>query len=83
MTAHSTVDVLKARGAMIAAPHAVHSLYREAFDAFGQQALWSSRAISQPSIADALAITESLRVEGGVAGRRLAERIIAACSAAL
>jgi len=33
--------------------------------------------------ADVLAITESLRVEGGLPGRRLAERLVAACRAAL
>lgn len=36
-----------------------------------------------PTIADLLAITESLRVEGGVAGRWRAEEIVAACRAAL
>jgi hypothetical protein len=45
--------------------------------------LWSSRPVAEPTIADILAITESLRVEGGVAGRRLAEQIVTACRAAL
>jgi hypothetical protein len=55
----------------------------EAFRDYGLRALWSSRPVERPTLADLLAITESLRVEGGVAGRRLAERIIAACRAAL
>jgi len=39
--------------------------------------------VEQPTIADLLAITESLRVEGGVSGRRLAQQIVEACRAAL
>jgi hypothetical protein len=44
--------------------------------------LWSSRPVVTPSVADVLAITESLRVEGNLAARRLAERIEHACRAA-
>jgi hypothetical protein len=57
------------------------SLYRLAFDQFGASALWSSRAVPNPTPADALAITRSLRVEGNLAARRLAERIEQACRA--
>jgi hypothetical protein len=59
------------------------SLYRRAFQEFGTSALWSSRAVPNPTPSDALAITRSLRVEGNLAARRLAEQIEQACSAAL
>ncbi|MGA3403608.1 MAG: hypothetical protein ABSC95_30715 [Acetobacteraceae bacterium] len=61
----------------------MRALYRTAFRDYGLRALWSSRPVAEPTIADILAITESLRVEGGVAGRRLAEQIVTACRAAL
>jgi hypothetical protein len=83
MAAQSTVEDLQVRGAKMPAPEHLRALYREAFRDYGLRALWSSRPVEQPSIADALAITEGLRVEGGIAGRRLAERIVAACRAAL
>jgi hypothetical protein len=78
-----TLDELKQRGATIPAPPDLRALYREAFQSYGLKALWSSRAAADPTIADLLAITESLRVEGGVSGRRLAERIVSGCRAAL
>lgn len=83
MTDRLTVEELERRGAGLPAPEDLRALYREAFHDYGLRALWSSRPVGQPTLADLLAITESLRVEGGVAGRRLAERIIAACRAAL
>jgi hypothetical protein len=83
MTNRSIVDDLKQLGSGAPAPANVRTLYRDAFKDYGLRALWSSRAADEPTIADALAITESLRVEGGVAGRRLAEQIISACRAAL
>jgi hypothetical protein len=58
-------------------------LYRRAFEEFGASALWSSHPVPEPSPADALAITHSLRVEGGMEARRLAEQIERACRAAL
>jgi hypothetical protein len=57
-------------------------LYRRAFDEFGALALWSSRPVAEPTIADLLAITETLRVEGNLAARALAEQIEKACGAA-
>ena len=48
------------------------SLYRRAFEQFGVSALWSSRPVSNPTPADALAITRSLRVEGNLQARLLA-----------
>lgn len=59
----------------------VESLYNEAFERFGASALWSSRPVPNPSLADALAITHSLRVEGDLEARRLAERIEHLCRA--
>jgi len=69
-------------GAGSPAPEPVAALYRQAFEQFGARALWSSRPVPLPTIADALAITRGLRVEGDRNARRLAERIEAACHAA-
>ena len=57
------------------------SLYRQAFEQFGTSALWSSRPVPDPTPADALAIAQSLRVEGNLQARRLAEEIEQACRA--
>lgn len=59
------------------------TLYERAFKEFGVMALWSSRPVPHPTPADALAITHSLRVEGNLEARRLAEQIEQACHAAL
>lgn len=59
----------------------VAALYREAFERYGASALWSSRPVPDPCAEDALAITRSLRVEGDLDARRLAERIEQACRA--
>ena len=48
-------------------------LYRRAFAEFGAAALWSSRAVAEPTPEDALAITRSLRVEGNLKARQLAD----------
>ena len=64
------------------APGDYVSLYRRAFEKFGISALWSSRPVPNPTPADALAITHSLRVEGNLQARRLAEEIGHACRAA-
>jgi len=58
-------------------------LYRRAFEEFGASALWSSHPVADPSPADALAITYSLRVEGDLRARQSAEQIEQACRAAL
>jgi hypothetical protein len=83
MDSHSTIDELKERGAGLSAPEDVVRLYRQAFAEFGPRALWSSRQLEHPTVATALSITESLRVEGNLEARRLAERIEALCRAAL
>jgi hypothetical protein len=54
-------------------------LYRQAFADYGAIALWSSRPVPNPTAADALAITGSLRVEGDMGARRLAEEIERLC----
>jgi hypothetical protein len=54
-------------------------LYRQAFAEYGMIALWSSRPAPNPTARDALAITMSLRVEGDMKARRLAERIEQLC----
>jgi hypothetical protein len=60
----------------------IATLYRRAFEEFGPSALWSSRPVPDPTAADALAITYSLRVEGDLNARRLAEQIEQVCRAA-
>jgi hypothetical protein len=77
------LDELKALGAGQPAPGGVVHLYQQAFRDFGALALWSSRPAPNPTVADALAITHSLRVEGDRNARALAERIEQACRAAL
>ncbi len=57
------------------------ALYRRAFATYGTRALWNMRPVSEPTPADALAITQALRTHGRMDGRRLAERIEALCRA--
>lgn len=66
-----------------AKPETFVTLYRRAFEQFGTSALWSSRPVADPTPDDALAITHSLRVEGDLQARRLAEQIEQACHAAV
>ena len=60
-------------------PEDFATLYRRAFKDFGASALWSSRPVPNPTPEDALAITHTLRVEGDLGARRLAEQIEQAC----
>ena len=78
-----TLDELKQLGASKPASPEVVRLYHQAFAEFGSRALWSSQAADDPTLAAALSITESLRVEGNREARRLAERIEELCRAAL
>ena len=64
-------------------PEDLVKLYYRAFEEFGASALWSSKPVPDPTPADALAITHSLRVEGNLEARRLAEQIERLCHAAL
>jgi hypothetical protein len=63
-------------------PDDYRGLYRRAFEEFGGRALWNVRRLEDPTPGDALAITRSLRVEGNLAARRLAEQLEKACRAA-
>lgn len=76
-------EIVMQRGAALPATEELRALYRQAFAEHGARALWSSRPVAAPTLADVLAITESLRVEGNLAARRLAERIEQACRAAI
>jgi hypothetical protein len=60
----------------------IERLYRQAFAEYGAVALWSSRPVRNPTSADALAITRSLRAEGDLGARRLAEQIEKLCGRA-
>jgi len=66
----------------VRAPEDYRALYREAFERFGAMALWNLRHLPDPTPGDALYIARSLRIEGNMDARRLAERIEAACRAA-
>jgi hypothetical protein len=57
--------------------------YHQAFAEFGTRALWNWRELDQPTITQALAIADSLRMEGNLAARALAVKIEEACRAAL
>ncbi|MBF0486862.1 MAG: hypothetical protein HQK98_01750 [Nitrospirae bacterium] len=61
----------------------IETLYRIAFEKYGAVALWSSHPVPNPTREDALAIVRSLRVEGDLAARRLAEQIEKVCRAAV
>ncbi len=53
----------------------IAALYAEAFDKYGVWALWNLRRHEKPTVAQAPAITLSLRIEGDMGARRLAEEI--------
>ena len=59
------------------------SLYHRAFADFKLRALWNVRELEHPTPEEALIITRSLRVEGDLNARRLAEQIERACRAAV
>ena len=51
------------------------ALYNKAFAVFGNRALWNIKKINAPTVAEILAITQALRVEGDMRARALAEQI--------
>ena len=57
-------------------------LYRQAFAQYAAQALWYMRRIDNPTPEDALAVARSLRIEGDLRARFLAEKIEQSCRAA-
>jgi hypothetical protein len=77
------LEQLKDLGAGLPAPEEVVRLYRQAFADFGRRALWNWRRMEQPTITQALAIADSLKVEGDIKARALAIAIEQACRAAL
>jgi hypothetical protein len=58
------------------------ALYHRAFAEHRLRALWNRRELEHPTPEEALTITRSLRVEGNLNARRLAEQIEQACRAA-
>jgi len=60
------------------APDRLIELYSEAFAKFGIRTLWSMRRVERPTIDDALAVARTLRIEGDLKARQLAEEIEAA-----
>lgn len=78
-----TIDELKDLGSGRAAPEEVARLYHKAFAEFATRTLWSWRELEQPTIAQALSVAASLRVEGNMPARSLAVEIEKACRAAL
>ena len=59
------------------------SLYHRAFAEVKLRALWNVRELEHPTPEEALIITRSLRVEGDLNARRLAEQLERACRATL
>jgi hypothetical protein len=57
------------------------ALYHRAFADYRVRALWNLRELEHPTPEQALAIAWSLRVEGDLNARRLAEQIEQACRA--
>jgi hypothetical protein len=58
-------------------------LYHRAFADYKLRALWNVRELEHPSAEQAMSIARSLRVEGDLNARRLAEQLEQACRAAL
>ena len=59
------------------------ALYHSAFADYRLRALWNIREIEHPTPEEAMAITRSLRFEGDLNARRLAEQIEQACRAVI
>jgi hypothetical protein len=78
-----SLEQLKELGAGRAAPGEISRLYHQAFRDFGAQSLWSRRPSETPTIAQALAVADTLRREGNLQSRALASEIEQACRAAL
>ena len=61
----------------------IEALYHRAFADYRVHALWNLRELDHPTPAEALVITRSLRIEGDLDARRLAEQIEQACRAVI
>ena len=57
------------------------SLYNRAFEEYRAHALWHMRRFDEPTAEDAFAVARTLRIEGDLAARRLAEQMEQACHA--
>lgn len=77
------IEELKDLGAGKPASGDIARLYHLAFAEFGTRALWNWRQIEQPTIAQALTVADSLRIEGNKQARALAVQIEEACRAAI
>jgi hypothetical protein len=64
-------------------PSDFEALYHRAFADYRVRALWNLKELEHPTPQEALVITRSLRVEGDLRARSLAEEIERACRAAL
>ena len=64
-------------------PNDFANLYRRAFVEYGGRALWNKRQLENPTQDDALVVARSLRIEGDLEARRLAEQIERACRATI
>ena len=80
---NDSLEHLSELGSGVPAPDSVAVLYHKAFTDFGLQALWNRKPSASPTIAQALALGESLRREGNIRSRHLAAEIEQACRAAL
>ncbi len=69
MADRRTLEDLKAAGDGRPAPDGIVSLYHQAFERFGAQALWSRKPSERPTIGQALVVSESLRREGNMTSR--------------
>ena len=78
-----SLEELKDLGSGKPATSQIARLDHEAFAEFSARALWNRREIDRPTIAQPLAVADSLRVEGNLQARSLAIQIEAACRAAL
>jgi hypothetical protein len=78
----SNIDELKAAGAGRPATSEAVALYRQAFERFGTQALWSRTPREHPTIAQVIAVAQSLRREGNMQSRPLAAQMEEACRSA-
>ncbi len=61
----------------------IEALYHRAFADYRVRALWNQRELEHPTPEEALTITRSLRIEGDMNARRLAEQIERACRASV
>lgn len=59
------------------------SVYHRAFVDYRLRALWNVRELEHPTAEEALTIARSLRVEGDLSARSLAEQLERACRAAV